>query len=254
MNHTIGTMDMLKILKEKWYVVLLFFVVGLIGAYSLSAFVMTPRYASNTRILVNRSYNAEQVLDIRDIETNIQLINTYRDIIEDPVILNEVQTTLNTGESLEDLRDNIAVQIQEDSQLFTIVGTSTSPQQAARLTNTVAEVFQKNIGEIMEVDNVAILSPAIAEPDPVSPRLLLNIFLGGVIGAMAGFLFAVGRTLLNTTVSDEAEVAELLGWTSLGAVTEVPKKERTNQTSLSSHPESEKPALTNKTEGEKRYV
>lgn len=225
MNTAIGTDEMLHIFKTKWRLFLSCTILGLVGAYLISSFLMTPRYMSETRLLVNRSYTQEQVMDLGDIETNIQLINTYRDIIEDPVILNQVRENLNSTKSIDELRDDIQVVIQEDSQIFVIRGTDTVPEKAASLTNTVAEVFQENVGVIMNVENVAILSSAEPNNDPVSPRLLLNLIIGGATGLIVGTLIAVGMFLLDTKVHDEETVMRELGWINLGAVSEMRKKD-----------------------------
>lgn len=228
MYQSIGSMDLFRIIKSKWLLIVLFFIVGVSGAYLWSTQIMQPMYQSETRMLVNRPIGTgtgQEAMDLQDIETNIQLINTYRDIIEDPVILQEVQEKINWNQSYEDLKNNIEVQIQEESQIFTIESTAASPEQAAKLADTVAEVFRDNVGSIMRVENVAILSPALVNKEPVSPNVPLNIIIGGIAGALAGFILAVGSTVFNTKLSDEIEMTELLGWTYLGAVSEVPKKE-----------------------------
>ena len=51
------------------------------------------------------------------------------------------------------------------------------PQMAANIANKTAEVFQKEIVNLMNIDNVNILAKAnIGEnPSPVKPQPLLNI-------------------------------------------------------------------------------
>ena len=78
--------------------------------------------------------------------------------------------------------------MQQDSQVVNVTVQDPDPQMAANIANTTAEVFQKEIVNLMNIDNVNILAKAnIGEnPSPVKPQPLLNIAIALVVGLMAG--------------------------------------------------------------------
>ena len=78
--------------------------------------------------------------------------------------------------------------MQQDSQVVNVTVQDPDPQMAANIANTTAEVFQKEIVKLMNIDNVNILAKAnIGEnPSPVKPQPLLNIAIALVVGLMAG--------------------------------------------------------------------
>jgi capsular polysaccharide biosynthesis protein len=75
--------------------------------------------------------------------------------------------------------------------------------------------------EILNVDNVAILSVAEPNLNPVSPNNTLNVLIGIVLGAMIGVGAAFLIEFLDNTVKDDRFIVEELGWTSLGRVSEM---------------------------------
>src|SRR5699024_9808260 len=98
------------------------------------------------------------------------------------------------NDSEENLEDKIEVSSEEDSQVVTVTVKDPDAQQATSIANTTVKVFQDRIPDLMNVDNVNILSAAEIEVDqsPVEPRPKLNIAIGFGIVAMVG----VGVTIL----------------------------------------------------------
>ena len=122
------------------------------------------------------------------VQTNLQLINTYNVIIKSPAILDKVADQLGNNLTASQLNEKITVASEQDSQVVNVTVQDPDPQMAANIANTTAEVFQKEIVNLMNIDNVNILAKAnIGEnPSPVKPQPLLNIAIALVVGLMAG--------------------------------------------------------------------
>ena len=125
----------------------------------ISYFVLTPVYQASTQILVNQK-NTENQLDISQISSNVELINTYSVIIKSPAILEKVIEKLELTQTVDELNQNISVNSQENSQVFSLTVENNDAGKAVEIANTVSETFQQNIQTIMNVDNVSILAKA----------------------------------------------------------------------------------------------
>jgi len=76
-------------------------VVGAV-AFGVSKFVMHPQYQASTSLLVNRKQdNQNQNLQLGDQQADVQIINTYKDIITRPIILNKVVKNLTMGNKVQ---------------------------------------------------------------------------------------------------------------------------------------------------------
>jgi capsular polysaccharide biosynthesis protein len=64
-------------------------------AFGVSKFVIHPKYSSSAALLVNRKQDgSQQGLQLGDQQADVQIINTYKDIITRPIILNKVVENL----------------------------------------------------------------------------------------------------------------------------------------------------------------
>lgn len=65
-------------------------------SFSVAKFVIHPEYSSSAALLVNRQRdNTQQGLQYNDQQADVQIINTYKDIITRPIILDAVAKKLN---------------------------------------------------------------------------------------------------------------------------------------------------------------
>lgn len=221
MMNMIGMVDLFKMIKKRWWVIVLLSLMGIALTTILTNYVLIPQYATTTQLLVSRKNANIQTIELGEIETNIQMINTYRDIIEDPVVIDKVITELGNTLSEVDLQKKVEIMTQDDSQIFGIKVTDTDPKRAAKIANLMAATFQENISGIINVENVAILSKAKANPDPVSPNLILNQVVGVLVGFLFGMILSIVLETSDKKIHDEKIITEKLGWVHLGNITEM---------------------------------
>lgn len=225
MEEEISLVELFNVIKKRLSMIVSLGLIGLIIASVFTFFIATPQYNATTQILVNRTTESTEGIQLNDINTNVQMINTYKDIIKGPVILDEVSQNLNTDLTTVELAEKIEIITQESSQVFSLTVIDENPYEAAKIANSVAGTFQNEIGNIMNVDNVTIISEAIAIEEPVSPNKILNLLIGLVLGLMIGIGLAFASELLDKTVKDEKFIVEQLGWTNLGKVSEMSEDE-----------------------------
>lgn len=228
MEETISLKELFQTLKKRlWLIVLITIIAAIISAV-ISFFVITPIYESKTQILVNKTKSDEQLYTGNEVQTNIQLINTYNVIITSPAILDTVKDELNLERSVADLNSQITVSSATDSQVVEITVQDPSPHVATQIANKTAEVFKTKISKIMKVDNVSVISKAEVKDNlsPVKPQPLINIAIAIVVGLMIGVGLAFLLEYLDNTVKTEQDIENILDLPVIGAITnikEVPK-------------------------------
>ncbi|MED4113707.1 YveK family protein [Priestia megaterium] len=228
MEETITLKALFRTLKKRIWLISLITIIAAIISAVISFFVLTPVYESKTQILVNQAKSDQQLYNAAEVQTNIQLINTYNVIIKSPAILDKVKSELNLERTVEELNNQVTVSSAKDSQIVEITVQDTSPHVAAQIANKTAEVFQTQISKIMKVDNVSVLSKAEVKDAvaPVKPQPLLNIAISIVVGLMVGVGIAFLLEYLDNTVKTEQDIESILEIPVIGAITnikEVPK-------------------------------
>ncbi|MDM5211542.1 Wzz/FepE/Etk N-terminal domain-containing protein [Peribacillus sp. NJ4] len=222
MEETISIKDIFKTLKKRWKLIMLLTLIAALISGTISYFLLTPVYQSSTLILVNQKQTENQ-LDSTQIRSNIDMINTYSVIIKSPAILKKVIDELKLDQSVEQLSEKITINSQENSQVFSLTVQDSNPSQAVEIANTVSETFEKEIKDIMNVDNVSVFAKAeIKEnPTPVKPNPLLNIAIAVVVGLMAGVGLAFLLEYMDNTIKDEDDIERLLELPILGSIQKI---------------------------------
>ncbi len=218
MEEEISLVELFDILKKHFRLIIITTLGAAVIAAIYTFFLVTPTYESSTEILVTQTSDETSAVSQQDITTSISLINTYEDIIRNDVVLDPVIEELDLDATTDDLRQSISVQVNENSQVFSVLAQSENPYEAAEISNTIADVFQKNIYDMMNVDNVTIISAAVPNMDAASPNNLLNVVIGVLLGAMIGVGLVFIRELMDNTVKSEEVAKEITGWNNLGEI------------------------------------
>lgn len=224
MEEEISLVELFTILRKRLGMIISLSFLGFILSFIFTFFVITPQYSATTQMLVSQT-ESSQPIQQGDINTNLQLINTYKDIIKGPVILDDVREELELDLTHGELSNKIQVVSDAASQVFSLKVTDTTPYQAAEIANKTAEVFQEKVDQIMNVDNVTVISVAIPDTSPVSPNKTLNLAIGLLLGLMSGVGLAFVLEFLDTTVKDPKFVTDEVGWTNLGSISVLSKDE-----------------------------
>ncbi|WP_280157570.1 YveK family protein [Priestia aryabhattai] len=223
MEETISLRELFAVLRKRLWLIVLITIIAATVSGVISFFVLTPVYQSNTQILVNQAKSDEQLYNTQAVQTNIQLINTYNDIITSPAILDKVIKELKLDESAASLKGQIQVTSAEYSQVAQITVQDTSAKRATDIANTTAAVFQKEVPKIMNVDNVSVLSKATVgeSASPIKPQPLLNIAIAVVVGLMVGIGLSFLLEYLDNTLKTEQDIENILDLPVIGVVTNI---------------------------------
>ncbi|WP_332648190.1 YveK family protein [Lysinibacillus sp. 54212] len=224
MEESISLQEIFKIIKKRLLLIICLAILAVSTAYVLNSYYITPIYQAQTQILVNQKPTSEEAYSWSQMETDLQLINTYNVIIKSPVILNKVVEELELDSSSDQLINKIIVSNESDSKVVNIRVEDQNPEQAVAIANTVAEVFKKEIPSLMSVDNITILAQAkLSEnPSPIKPNKMLNLAIAAVIGLMLGIALAFLREMLDTTIKSESDIEKILELPIMGLVGSIP--------------------------------
>ncbi|MFK9094241.1 YveK family protein [Bacillus salipaludis] len=220
MEETISLKELLQTLRKRISLILSITFIAILISGVISYFFLTPIYQASTQLLINQSKNEQATVQYNDVQTNLQLINTYNVIIKSPAILELVIKDLKLDMTAGELNGKITVQNETNSQVVNLSVQDTSATMAAKIANKTAEIFKKEIVNIMSVDNVSILAKAeVADhSSPIKPKPLLNVAIALVVGLMVGVGLAFLLEYFDNTIKNEEEIEKLIGVPVLGTI------------------------------------
>lgn len=265
-NNTIDLHRLMMLCRKHIKMLIIWTLLAGVLGYVVAQFVVVPKYTATTEILVNQKHtNDNNGQAYNNQQADIQMINTYKDIITNQVILSKASKQFKNpvkvikpaqpaeyrrnadgtrklikeaqpavvergGKSYNlstvELKKAISVQTQQNSQVFSLQVKTDDPQESAAVANTVADVFKGQIKKIMSVNNVTIVSRASTPGEPSFPNKKLFALAGAVLGLILSFLYILIGDLLDTSVHDDDYMTNELGLTNLGHVNHIAMSNR----------------------------
>ncbi|WP_204189571.1 Wzz/FepE/Etk N-terminal domain-containing protein [Mammaliicoccus sciuri] len=222
MEETIDLSKLFSILKKNMKYLIIIPIVFLVLSMVVTFLFITPKYSSSTQVLVNQKETDSQMMS-QQVQSDLQLVNTYSEIIKSPRILDKVSKNLKGKYSSNEILGMLTVSNQAESQILNIAVENESREAADKVANEIANVFSKDVSKIMNVDNVSILSKADHNGNKVSPQPLINAIVGVFLGLIIALIIIFFKEILDKRIKTEEDVKELLDLPVLGTIQDFSK-------------------------------
>ena len=168
--------------KKYLLIVLGTIVVFLMGTIIYDIYFKVPVYTTSTTVLLVKNESDTESITQNDITLNQKLVSTYRQIIKSKRVLNQVIEDLGLKYDYEKLYDEVNVTAMEDTEIIKITVTDKNPNMAVNIANSIAKVFNSEITEIYNINNVSIIDEAELEVEPSNNNLVRDIVLAILVG------------------------------------------------------------------------
>lgn len=217
MESTLDLTKILRILKNNLKLLIILPLICLLISAIVTLFFLDEEYQASTQVLVNQKESDSQMM-AQEVQSNIQLVNTYSEIVKSPRILDKVSKELNRKYSTSELSSMLTVTNQAESQLLNIDVVSKSGKDSEKIANKLAEVFSDEVPDIMNVDNVSILSTADDTTKQVAPKTMINLVMGIVIGLIIALIIIFIKEIFDKRIKSETDVENELEIPVLGSI------------------------------------
>ena len=156
-KNTIDLSQLMMILRKHFKMLIIWTLLAGVLGFVVAQFVVVPKYTATTEILVNQKHtNDKNGQAYNNQQADIQMINTYKDIITNQVILNKASRELNSTTTAREygrsynmpvakLKKAIKINSQQNSQVFSVAVKTNDPNLSAATANTIARVFRTQV-------------------------------------------------------------------------------------------------------------
>lgn len=216
--------EIVRAIRQRWRLVLVT-LLAFILVSALATLVMPKKYEATSQLFVSTAGgtgDSNQLLQGSSFSQ--QRVKSYAEVLRSPLVLSPVIKHLGLDVEPQVLEKQISTEIPLDTVLIEVTAESNSPEQAAGIANAVSEEFVRVVpsvesaGEGSSPVKVTMTRMAEAPDEPVSPRPLINLILGFLAGALAGFGLALLAHRLDTTIKEEADVKAVTDEVVIGGI------------------------------------
>jgi capsular polysaccharide biosynthesis protein len=131
------------------------------------------------------------------------LVDTYSVILKSRTVLEDVIEMDNLSYSYEALYNMISSSAVNETEIFQITVTSSSPTEAELIANTLADLLPEKISNIVAGSDVRVVDYAVVPASRISPSYTGNTAKGAMLGVVLAAAYIVLRYLLDEKIHSE---------------------------------------------------
>lgn len=216
----INIKDLLMYFVKKIPIIAMVSFVMLAVGMLYSVLIKKPLYYGDvTLILVQENnYNQNSTLTQSDITLNQKLVTTYSEIIKSKRVLNRVIDEMKLDYEADELAQKITVSSVKDTEIIKIAVSDSDNEEAAKIANKIASVFQNEVTDIYNLENVAVIDSAEVQTEAYN----INVARDSIIFFAVGFVLTVGIYFVvyyfDTSIKSVDEVEKELGVPVIGTI------------------------------------
>ncbi len=204
-------------------IVIIFIIFGLLGCWYYTDNIQVAEYKSQTSLVLT---SGTDKITQNDITVNKNLVSTYREIIKSRRILSPVIENLQLDLTTEELSKKIAVTSTNDTEIIVITVTDTDSIKARDIANEIAKVFQKDIANIIPIDNISLVDEAVEASEPYNVNVLKQYIIGVGAGFLIGSMIITIMFYFDDSIKRPEDIEEKVG---LSVLSTVPKYKNKNK-------------------------
>lgn len=194
--------------NKKIKIILIVAIFMLIGIIYTIGFV-TPVYTSSTTLLLaasGSSTDKSNTITTTDITLNSKLVSTYSTLVQSKSVLRQVISNVGIDLDEEELKNNITVSQEKDTEIIRISVTNANATTAAKVANETAKVFIERVSDIYKINNVQVVDQAEVSTSPSNINHAKDVLIFAFIGAVVAVMYVLIANMLDTTIKSAEEV------------------------------------------------
>lgn len=199
MDQDIDILNLLKLLRKKFFWLLVVPGIAIFISWLITFFVIAPIYQTSTTLML------ELVPD----EFGNKQLSSYVSLSKSQSLLESVIEKMDLGMTYNQLSEQVSVSGSQ-SNLLVIKVRNTDPALAQQIANQVAGTFSEQVLSTDKVIDVTVINEAALPQSPVSPNKLRNLAAAGVLGVMLAIGIILVPEILDNTIKTPGQVEKFL--------------------------------------------
>lgn len=237
------------VIRRNAWILALFIVLGVAGAWGVSM-LMPTKYTSTASVFVSVDSDGSISDAYQSTQFAEQRMQSYAQLVSGDVLAEQVIKDLNLDMTPRDLTKELEATVVQDTVVMEISATDTDAAQAQKIASDAVKVLSNQADQLeARTDNndnngnsrsrsssnqqsttaprISLINSPEKATQPSSPKMAMNLILGGVLGFLVACMLVALRFFLDRSVRSSEELERRTGLPKLGSVPVIPEAQRT---------------------------
>ncbi|OQO72230.1 hypothetical protein BH744_11950 [Enterococcus villorum] len=194
--------------------------------YVAQNFFQEKVYSSTVEMLVLPQKISEENNNTNDanIRLNIQLMNTYMNVMKSTPVLNKVKEKTGVKETVNEIRKSMTLSSDENSLEMKLKVNTNSPYKSKEIANQVSQATQEYLKTLFPENQLIVLNPA---DQGVRIQNSMNYVIALIMGVWSGIAVVIFELLSKSVIKSNVESVDF-GFPIVGTIPISLDQERKN--------------------------
>ncbi len=233
-EDSIDLLEIFELLKQNWVIIVLSAIIAAVTGFVATKFFATPKYEASGMLIVNARANSNASNPSGTYDASVDNINSaaklaalYSIIVKSDKVLDEVREDLALDYTFEELYGLVSVSSVNDTQIMRVTVTTEDVNLSREICASILKIAPEKIKDAAEAGSVKVVSDARPNESPVSPHVMRDTAIMGILGIVLSIGIIVVAHLFDNKINSENDVEKYLGMTVIGVIPYF-EKETTN--------------------------
>ncbi len=203
----IDLLRLFRILWSKIWIIIISMAVGGTVLFSYSYFRIQPTYQSQAMLYVNNyslSIGTTSLsVSTGELSAAKSLLDVYTIILKTRNTLEDVIERAGLDYSYGQLSSMISAKSVNNTEIFSVTVTSTDPEEAKLIVDTIVDILPDKVSEVIERSSVRLVDHAVVAHSRSGPSYSKYALIGILAGAVASCAVIIILDLMDTSIHDE---------------------------------------------------
>lgn len=152
-------------------------------------------------------------------------VKSFAQVVTKPVVLDPVIAQLSLPTDASRLAEQVGVNVPAGTAIIEISVDGADPELTTRITEAIGSQLIAAVDELAPrgtdgstTVKATIIAAPVVPTVPTSPRVAVNLALGGLLGVVLGLVQAVVRRRLDATIIEQSDLAEVTDRSVIGVI------------------------------------
>lgn len=201
---------------RRWYIMISVVLICVFTAFLYTKFMCTPKYDSTAKMYIFNSGTNQ--ISTSDIAVSTYLTHDYTELIVDRTVLTTVIDQLGLKYTYGGLKGAVTVSNPESTRIIEVTVRTSNAALSQKIADSICEVAQKKIVELMGIDRVNIISKAYLPTGASTPNMRSNLTYGLISGLLISCIIAIAYCIKDDKIANGTDVEQYLQISLLGTI------------------------------------
>ncbi|MGO0154060.1 YveK family protein [Leuconostoc mesenteroides] len=211
MNNVLELRQLWQIIRKHFLSIVVMAVIGAAAGFGIAKFVIAPTYSASTSMLVNRSADdtSNATANLSDQQADVQLINTYKNLIISSNVLGAVSKELKNPAPVvvQEAKDAVYETLADGTRRLVTPAKDRITEPATKTKHNLTVEELKDMISISNQQNSQVFSINVKAKDPKLAADVANEVADAFKDKIGGFMKINNVSIVDAAKANEQPVA-----------------------------------------------